>query len=106
MDRFIQRRNEEPELKNKNRMTDEQRVLLRDAAIFAFKLWLDGIKDFVLAVGGLAAAGFDFLRGRGPNGYLFYRVMRFGQKVDAVLDVYGKFELPAAEAEPGRKPIK
>ena len=83
----------------KNRMTDEQRVLLRDAAIFAFKLWLDGIKDFVLAVGGLAAAGFDFLRGRGPNGYMFYRVMRFGQKVDAVLDVYGKFELPAGEPE-------
>ncbi|MGH7462473.1 MAG: hypothetical protein ACREMA_15805, partial [Longimicrobiales bacterium] len=77
---------------------------LRDASIFAFKLWLDGIKDFVLAVGGLAAAAFDLLRGQREDGnYLFYRVLRFGKRVDAVLDVYGKFELPAAQTEVAQK---
>jgi hypothetical protein len=78
------------------RITEEQKRVMRDAAVFAFKLWLDGIKDFVLAVAGLGAAAFDLLRGKGSQGYLFYRVMRIGKRVDAALDVYGEFNIPEA----------
>ncbi len=78
------------------RITEDRKRIMRDASVFAFKLWLDGIRDFVLAVAGLAAAVLDLIRGRGPNGYLFHRVMRMGKRVDAALDVYGEFNVPEA----------
>ncbi len=81
------------------RMTDEQKVILTDAGIFAAKLWVDGLKDLVLAVVCLGAALIDVMRGRGPQGYLFYRVMRFSRHVDEVLDLYGVPE-PPAELDP------
>jgi hypothetical protein len=84
------------ELPLPRQITDEQKAIMKDAAVFAAKLWLDGIKDFVLAVAGLAAAGFDLLRGRSEQGYLFHRVMRVGKRVDAALDVYGEFKLAEA----------
>lgn len=69
---------------------------MRDAAIFALKLWVDGLKDFVLAVVALVAAGLDVVRGRGNEGYLFYKVMRTGQKIDHALDLYGTGPPPDA----------
>ena len=70
-------------------MKPEQKIILRDAAVFALKLWLDGLKDVALAFLGLGAAALDLLRGPTRNGYLFYRVMRFAEKVDSALDLYG-----------------
>ena len=71
-------------------MNSDQKVVLRDAVVFAIKLWLDGLKDVALAFAGLGAAGIDLLRGRPTrNGYLFYRVMHYGEKVDNALDLYG-----------------
>ena len=81
-------------------MTNEQKNVLRDAGVFAFKLWLDGVKDFALAVLGLGAAALDIIIGRGTTGY-FYRIMRFGERVDQVLNLYGPLELPGTtRAEP------
>jgi hypothetical protein len=71
-------------------MKPDQKVILRDAVTFAIKLWLDGIKDWVFAFAGLVAAGLDVIRGRPTrNGYLFYRVMHYGEKVDKALNLYG-----------------
>jgi hypothetical protein len=77
---------------------------MRDALIFAVKLWIDGFKDLVLGVLAIGAAAIDVIRGRGQEGYLFYRVMRLGHKVDAVIDVYGGNTTPdstIAYKEPG-----
>ena len=71
------------------RVQREQKEIVHDAAIFAFKLWLDGLKDVALAFLCLGAAAIDLVRGRGAEGYRFYRLMRFGRRVDAVLDLYG-----------------
>ena len=73
-------------------MNQEQKVVLRDAAIFAFKLWLDGIKDVVLAFLGLGAAAVDVLAGKPRSGYRFHKVMKLGQRVDAAIDVYGPYD--------------
>lgn len=81
-------------------MKSEQQIILRDAAIFALKLWLDGFKDIALAFLGLGAAALDVFRGPGRNGYLFYRVMRYGEKVDGALNLYGARDGPQAEDEP------
>lgn len=78
----------------KARITHEQKHIFRDACVFAFKLWLDGIKDFVLAVAGLVAAVVDIARGRGQQGFLFYRVMDLGHRLDRVIDVYGGHSPP------------
>jgi hypothetical protein len=71
-------------------MNADQKVVLRDAVTFAVKLWLDGLKDVALAFAGLGAAGIDLFRGKPTrNGWLFYRVMHYGEKVDRALDLYG-----------------
>jgi hypothetical protein len=71
------------------RVQREQKEIIQDAGTFALKLWLDGLKDVALAFLCLGAAAIDLVAGRGNQGYRFYRLMRFGQRVDAVLDLYG-----------------
>ena len=66
-------------------------VLVRDLLIFQLKLWLDGVKDVVLVPASLGAAAFDFVfRTR-----LFYRVLRWGERYDLWLNLFGA----AREAE-------
>jgi hypothetical protein len=75
-------------------MNPDQKVILRDAVVFAVKLAIDSVKDVVLAFACLGAATIDFLRGPGPNGYFFYRLMKMGQRIDAELNLYGHSEPP------------
>ena len=82
------------------RMTEEQKVVLTDAGIFAAKLWIDGIKDIVLGVACIGAAFIDVLRGRTEKGFLFYRMMRWSKRVDEMIDLYGVADLPEPLAEP------
>ena len=71
-------------------MQPERNAVLRDAVVFAVKLWIDSIKDIVLAFVGLGAAVVDVIRTReGQRPVLFYRVMRMGAHIDYRLDLYG-----------------
>jgi hypothetical protein len=81
-------------------MNEEQKIILTDAGIFAVKLWVDGIKDIVLGVACIGAALIDVLRGRGQQGFLFYRMMRWSKRVDQIIDLYGVHDLPEPLAEP------
>ncbi|MBI4545859.1 MAG: hypothetical protein HY703_11735 [Gemmatimonadetes bacterium] len=91
-----------------------KRVLLRDLLVFQGKLWADGFKDFILAGFALGAGLLDVLFGPdlrriahglsgrngrnmdsadayGPQqeGYMLYRVLRFGKRFDLWLNLYG-----------------
>jgi len=90
----------------KKQMSEEQKIILTDAGIFAFKLWVDGIKDIVLGVACTVAALIDVVRGRGPQGYLFYRMMRWSKRVDEFIDLYGVHDLPEPLAEPVKDPAR
>ena len=81
-------------------MQPHQRVILRDVGIFLVKLWIDGLKDVVLTVVCLGAAGIDFVRGPQPGGLLFYRAMRWSERFDLWLNLYGASE-QAGENEDG-----
>lgn len=65
-------------------------VLLRDLIIFQLKLWLDGLKDVVLAPLSLIAIVFDYVLGpREGRGYRLYAVMRVGERFDLWLNLFG-----------------
>jgi hypothetical protein len=63
-------------------------VLIRDAAIFMLKLWLDGLKDITLTACAVVALVVDLFARRRADNYLFYRVVRFGEKFDLWLNLY------------------
>lgn len=63
-------------------------VLIRDAAVFFIKLWIDGFKDIVLAASAVGAVALDIFRNKDDQPYYFYRVVRAGRKFDHELDVY------------------
>jgi hypothetical protein len=64
--------------------TPSRGALVRDLLIFHVKLWLDGLKDIVLAPVSLGAAGVDFVfRTR-----MFYRVLRAGERFDLWLNLF------------------
>lgn len=92
-----------PDAFNGGYMKSEQQIVLRDAAVFALKLWLDGFKDIALAFVGLGAAAFDLFLGPGRGGYRFYRVLRYGEKVDAAIDLYGAKDGPKLERQSSRR---
>jgi hypothetical protein len=81
-------------------MQPHQKVILRDVSIFLLKLWIDGLKDIALTVVCLGAAGIDFIRGPREGGLLFYRAMRWSEKFDLWLNLYGVSE-GAGENEEG-----
>jgi hypothetical protein len=72
-----------------------KRVLIRDLLIFQLKLWMDGLKDLLLAPLSVGAGVIDILRGPNKNGYRLYSVLRFGEKYDLWLNLFGA----AREAE-------
>lgn len=80
-------------------MKPSRSVLIRDAVIFMLKLWLDGLKDVALT----GAAGFalivDLLRSKKSERYLFYRVIRAGERFDLWLNLYGAAEAGSRNAE-------
>jgi hypothetical protein len=66
-----------------------KKVLLRDAAIFMLKLWVDGLKDIGLSVAAVGALAIDLFGRRGADRYLFYKVVRAGERFDMWLNLYG-----------------
>lgn len=67
-------------------------VLVRDAAIFMVKLWLDGLKDIGLTAFAIGALVIDFVFRRNSERFLFYRVVRAGERFDLWLNLYGAAE--------------
>jgi hypothetical protein len=64
-------------------------VLIRDAVIFMLKLWIDGLKDIALTAAAVFALIFDLVISRGRRKYLFYSVVRAGERFDLWLNLYG-----------------
>jgi hypothetical protein len=73
-------------------MKPPRSVLIRDAVIFMLKLWIDGLKDIALTATALGALVLDIARGRRADRYLFYRVIRLGERFDLWLNLYGAAE--------------
>ena len=64
-------------------------VLIRDGAIFMLKLWIDGLKDIVLTALAVGALVIDVVFRKNTEHYLFYKVVRAGERFDLFLNLYG-----------------
>ena len=71
---------------------DERWTFVRDVAVFQLKLFLDNVRDLVLMPVSLVAALIDLVFRGKREGALFYRVLRWGQHSEAVIDVYSAIE--------------
>jgi hypothetical protein len=74
-------------------------VLIRDAIIFMLKLWLDGLKDIGLTAAAVLALVVDLFGRRRSERYLFYKVVRAGERFDLWLNLYGAAETGAQSEE-------
>ena len=74
-------------------------VLVRDAGIFMLKLWLDGLKDITLTACAVGALAIDVFLRRRAEDYLFYKVVRAGERFDLWLNLYGAAEEGAQSKE-------
>ncbi len=74
-------------------------VLLRDATIFLMKLWLDGLKDITLTALAVGALLIDVIFRRAEDRFLFYRVVRAGERFDLWLNLYGAAEIGSKSEE-------
>lgn len=67
----------------------ERNVTLRDFVIFQIKLALDGLKDLVLMQVSVFAIVIDLISGKGRKPRWFYSVVRFSERFDQWLNLYG-----------------
>lgn len=75
-------------------------LLIRDALVFQAKLFLDGVRDFLLMPVSLGAAVLDLL-GVGPRpGRQFYQLLEMGHRTEQWINLFGAREhltsLPSA----------
>jgi hypothetical protein len=66
-----------------------RRVIVRDLLLFQLKLFLDGVIDLTLAPLSIAVAVVEIFFGGERRGRLFYSILRFGEKADLWLNLYG-----------------
>jgi hypothetical protein len=66
-----------------------QRVIIRDVIIFQAKLFMDGLKDVLLAPLSILAAVLDLVFPGHVAGRRFYAVVAAGEKYDRWLNLYG-----------------
>ena len=64
-------------------------VILRDLFLFQLKLFLDGVIDITLAPLSIGAALVEIFFGGERRGRLFYSILRFGERADLWLNLYG-----------------
>lgn len=72
--------------------------LLRDVLVFQLKLLIDAVRDLVLSPVSVVAGVVDLLSGDRAPGRWFYRVLAFGGRTDAWIDLFGTPERPGAHA--------
>jgi len=65
---------------------------IRDLLVFQLKIFLDGLKDVVLAPVGLVAGIVGLLGSRGHPGRYLYKVMRWGKRYEDWIALYGALE--------------
>lgn len=80
------------------RVQPDRWTVVRDAAVFQLKLFLDGIRDLVMMPISLGAAALDVL-GVG-TGHLFYDLLRFGRKTEGWINLFGEADRPEAITSP------
>jgi hypothetical protein len=63
--------------------------LLRDVIVFQVKLGMEALLDITLIPVSLVAAGLDFLFGNWRQPRLFHAVLRFGERCERRIDLWG-----------------
>ena len=63
--------------------------LLRDVVVFQIKLAMEALLDLTLIPVSLAAAGIDFLLGNWRRPRWFHAVLRFGERCERRIDLWG-----------------
>jgi hypothetical protein len=71
---------------------DARWKFMRDVVVFQIKMLLDNVRDLVLMPVSLIAALIDLVFRGKREGALFYKVLRWGQHSEAVIDVYSAIE--------------
>lgn len=74
-------------------------VLVRDLILFQIKLALDSLKDIALLQASLVAAVLDLVFMPLTRGRLFYAVLRFSERLDLWLNLYGAAEGAQRDAD-------
>lgn len=64
-------------------------LLIRDALVFQLKLFLDGVRDFLMMPVSLGIAVLDLLGVGSSPGRQFYRLLEFGHKTEEWIDLFG-----------------
>ena len=78
--------NELPE----SRPSPDNRTLIRDVAVFQFKLIVDGLRDFFLVPVSLVAGLLSLVTGRnGVPGSHFYQLLGVGKESEHWIDLFG-----------------
>lgn len=70
----------------------DRTTVVRDVLIFQGKLWLEGFKDVVLIPLSLGAALIDLIFLRSRRGRALYGVMRFGDRFERWVNLYGALD--------------
>ena len=74
--------------------------LLRDVVVFQFKLGMEALLDITLIPVSLVAAGLDLLLGNWRRPRWFHAVLRFGERCERRIDLWGvKADGNAADLE-------
>lgn len=70
----------------------ERWKFLRDVLVFQIKMLLDNVRDFALMPISLFAALIDLVSRGEREGALFYKVLKWGARSEAVIDVYSAID--------------
>ena len=71
---------------------DDRWKFLRDVVVFQLKLFLDNVRGFALMPVSLGAALIDLVSRGEREGALFYKVLKWGLRSEAMIDVYSAIE--------------
>ncbi len=72
--------------------SDARWKFLRDVAVFEFKMFLDNVRDFFLMPASLVAALIDLVFKGEREGERFYKVLEWGRRSEAMINVYGELD--------------
>jgi hypothetical protein len=75
--------------------------IVRDVAVFQLKCGLEAVLDLTLIPMSLAAAGVDLLVGNWRRPRFFHTVLRFGERCEDWIDLWGVSPNDMAESRPG-----
>ena len=75
--------------------------IVRDVAVFQFKCGLEAVLDLTLIPTSLAAAGVDLIVGNWRRPRFFHAVLRFGERCEDWIDLWGVAPSGMDESRPG-----